>query len=109
MFGGDCTHDSFECRCYAAPRAATQGLDELEFVRSACHAAQVGNLEKLGRILSSKPEAVSWDGGTGAGTRHWRQAVVSLVLLAAAAADTVHPSQAALATHPCTMRRVRGR
>lgn len=68
MFGGDCTHDSFECRCYAAPRAATQGLDELEFVRSACHAAQVGNLEKLGRILSSKPEAVSWDGGTGAGT-----------------------------------------
>jgi hypothetical protein len=61
-------HDGAECRCYAsgAPPAA-QSLDELEFVRSACHAAQLGALDKLQRILASKPEAVSWDGGTGAG------------------------------------------
>jgi hypothetical protein len=61
----NCDHDSLECRCYASAAPVSQSLDELEFVRSACHAAQIGNIEKLGRILSSKPEAVSWDGGTG--------------------------------------------
>jgi hypothetical protein len=61
----DCDHDSTECRCYASAAPASQSLDELGFVRSACHAAQIGNIEKLQRILRSKPEAVSWDGGTG--------------------------------------------
>jgi len=61
----NCDHDSFECRCYATAAPVSQSLDELEFVRSACHAAQIGNSEKLERILRSKPEAVNWDGGTG--------------------------------------------
>lgn len=62
----DCGHDGLEeCRCYANPAAAAQSLDELEFVRSACHAAQIGNLDKLQRILASKPDAVGCDGGTG--------------------------------------------
>jgi hypothetical protein len=62
----DCGHDDFECRCYASAAPASQSLHELEFVRSACHAAQVGNIDKLERILRTKPEAVNWDGGTGA-------------------------------------------
>jgi hypothetical protein len=62
----NCGHDSTEeCRCFATAAPLSQSLDELEFVRSACHAAQIGNIEKLERILASKPEAVSWDGGTG--------------------------------------------
>lgn len=65
MFQIDCDHDAFECQCYARPGAAAQSLDELEFVRSACHAAQLGQLDKLERILRNRPEAISWDGGTG--------------------------------------------
>jgi hypothetical protein len=65
MFQIDCDHDAAECQCYARPGAAAQSLDELEFVRSACHAAQLGQLDKLERILRNRPEAISWDGGTG--------------------------------------------
>jgi hypothetical protein len=65
MIQNDCDHDAAECQCYARPGAAAQSLDELEFVRSACHAAQLGQLDKLDRILRNRPEAVSWDGGTG--------------------------------------------
>ncbi|KAF6260118.1 ankyrin repeat-containing domain protein [Scenedesmus sp. NREL 46B-D3] len=65
MFQIDCDHDAFECQCYARPGVAAQSLDELEFVRSACHAAQLGQLDKLERILRNRPEAISWDGGTG--------------------------------------------
>lgn len=59
-------HSEEECRCYANPGAAAQSLDELEFVRSACHAAQTGQLDKLERILRNRPEAVNSDGSTGA-------------------------------------------
>lgn len=65
MFQLNCDHDPAECQCYARPGSAAQSLDELGFVRSACHAAQLGQLDKLERILRSRPDAVSWDGGTG--------------------------------------------
>jgi hypothetical protein len=65
MFQLNCDHDAAECQCYARPGAAAQSLDELEFVRSACHAAQLGQLDKLERILRNRPEAINWDGGTG--------------------------------------------
>lgn len=32
--------DSDLCQCYARPGAGVQSLDELGFVRSACHTAQ---------------------------------------------------------------------
>lgn len=107
-FGGDdCTHDSFECRCYATAAPATQGLDELEFVRSACHAAQVGNLEKLGRILSNKAEAVNWDGGTGStgytplhyAARAGQVKAVQLLLQHGASVDALTRSGRASALH----------
>lgn len=65
FFNCDFNHSEAECRCYAKPGAAAQSLDELEFVRSACHAAQTGQLEKLERILRNRPAAVNSDGGTG--------------------------------------------
>ncbi|KAL6754083.1 ankyrin repeat-containing domain protein [Haematococcus lacustris] len=43
-------------------RAVGQSLDELEFARSACAAAQAGALDKLQRILAAHPEAVHSDG-----------------------------------------------
>eukprot|EP00878_Enallax_costatus_P023873 GHUV01025430.1.p1 GENE.GHUV01025430.1~~GHUV01025430.1.p1 ORF type:complete len:123 (+),score=35.09 GHUV01025430.1:117-485(+) len=65
FFDCELNHSREECRCYASPGAAAQSLDELEFVRSACHAAQTGQLDKLERILQNRPEAVNSDGGTG--------------------------------------------
>ncbi|GFH28017.1 ANK_REP_REGION domain-containing protein [Haematococcus lacustris] len=52
------------CSCLLAPgaRAVGQSLDELEFARSACAAAQAGALDKLQRILATHPEAVHSDG-----------------------------------------------
>jgi hypothetical protein len=79
----NCDHDSFECRCYSSAAPASQTLDELEFVRSACHAAQIGNIEKLERILRGKPEAVNWDGGTG-GFSHASARAAVIVMPAAA-------------------------
>jgi hypothetical protein len=82
MFQIDCDHDAAECQCYARPGAAAQSLDELEFVRSACHAAQLGQLDKLERILRNRPEAINWDGGTG-GVHMWQCNCSSKALTAA--------------------------
>lgn len=65
LFNCQLNHSEAECQCYAKPGAAAQSLDELEFVRSACHAAQTGQLEKLERILCNRPDAVNSDGGSG--------------------------------------------
>jgi len=51
------------CRCHAAPVGALgQDMDELEFQKSACHAAMVGDVERLGAILDGHPEQLSLDG-----------------------------------------------
>jgi ankyrin repeat protein len=42
-----------------------QSLEELDFLRSACAAAQRGQLSKLEGLLSRKPDCVHWDGVTG--------------------------------------------
>jgi len=43
---------SASCRCHQADHgAAGQDLDEVEFQRSACNAALVGDVEKLEAIL----------------------------------------------------------
>lgn len=46
------TQHSASCRCHQADHgAAGQDLDEVEFQRSACNAALVGDVEKLEAIL----------------------------------------------------------
>lgn len=65
FFSCEYNHTEAECRCYSKPLAAAQNLDELEFVRSACHAAQTGQLDKLERILRNQPDAVNSDGASG--------------------------------------------
>ena len=47
------------------PTGLEQSLGEMEFARSACSAAQAGDLEKLRRCLERNPAAVYHDGGSG--------------------------------------------
>ena len=47
------------------PTGLEQSLEEMEFARSACSAAQAGDLEKLRRCLERNPAAVYHDGGNG--------------------------------------------
>ena len=47
------------------PTGLEQSLEEMEFARSACSAAQAGDLEKLRRCLERNPAAVYHDGGSG--------------------------------------------
>lgn len=61
----DCAHDPLECNCYQASNATSQTLEELDFTRSACSAAQLGQTDKLARILGRNPEAVHSDGAGG--------------------------------------------
>lgn len=64
-----CGHgDDDGCSCALAPSARTtaQSLQEMEFSRSACAAAQQGNLERLRKLLKANPEALHSDGTGGA-------------------------------------------
>ena len=49
-------HDDDEGTPYDQP------LEEMEFLRSACSAAQRGELDKLTRMLARKPHLVDGDG-----------------------------------------------
>ena len=59
--------DGLDCDCglKRGPAATFQSLDELEFHRSAGHAASTGDLEKLRRIIKTNPSAAHGGGGTG--------------------------------------------
>ncbi len=50
------------CACCSHAAPGQQSLDELAFLKSACAAAQHGNVGKLERILRDHPTAVSNDG-----------------------------------------------
>ena len=47
------------------PTGLEQSLDEMEFTRSACSAAQNGDLDKLQRMIDRNPGAVHHDGAEG--------------------------------------------
>jgi Ankyrin repeat len=55
-------HVSVECECNLCASQYAQGLDELDFNRSACAAAQSGNVQKLESILARQPAQISQDG-----------------------------------------------
>jgi ankyrin repeat protein len=50
-----------DCGC-CVPRVAAQTLDEIEFLRSCCHAASVGDLTKVKTLLKKHPACVDSDG-----------------------------------------------
>lgn len=55
------------CTCCAQPTSLSQGLDELSFERSACHAAQKGNISKLRRLLQNNPSSATQTDGLSGG------------------------------------------
>ena len=59
-------HHADGCGCCSHSAPGQQSLDELAFLKSACAAAQQGNVGKLERILRDHPTAVSDDGVGGA-------------------------------------------
>lgn len=72
LFGGGsgtflaCAHGTDpQCQCAGRAVPASQNLDELDFARSACAAAQSGDCTKLQRIIARDPDAVHSDGAQG--------------------------------------------
>ena len=61
----DCDVHTDSCQCYKQANPAGQSLEELDFLKSACAAAQQGNLTKLQAILNRHPEAVQPDFSSG--------------------------------------------
>lgn len=55
------------CSC-CAPTSATQSLDEVAFAKSACSAAQAGNLADLRRLMDRFPESIRSDGSMSGGS-----------------------------------------
>ena len=53
------------CNCATTGSALAETLDELEYARSACAAAQQGNVEKLTRLVRRNPDIVHNDGVNG--------------------------------------------
>lgn len=54
---------SCQCAIHGAP--ASQTLDELDFLKSACSAAQTGNLERLDKLTAKNSAALFMDGAGG--------------------------------------------
>lgn len=51
------------CECVdCVPTGTEQNLQEMDFMRSACAAAQHGNVERIQDILSKRPEELVSDG-----------------------------------------------
>ena len=60
----DC-HGHRKCSYHAKAAPASQNLDELRFLKSACSAAQRGDVKRLATILAKSPESVNDDGVAG--------------------------------------------
>lgn len=54
--------------CYRVTTGTEQGLDEVDFTRSAAAAAQGGNVDKLARILDRNEDQLH-SSGTGASSK----------------------------------------
>lgn len=55
-------HDHSQCQCHRRALPAVQTLDELAFLKSACSAAQKGNVNKLRGLLQRHPHFIDDDG-----------------------------------------------
>lgn len=58
-----CAHRGCQCHTRAAP--ATQNLEEIGFLKSACSAAQKGDVQRLADLLAKHPGSVGDDGVSG--------------------------------------------
>lgn len=58
-------HDHKHCQCHKQVLPASQSLDELDFLKSACSAAQKGDVHRLRHLLGRHAESVDDDGVRG--------------------------------------------
>ena len=61
-------HPHAECSCYKQAQPATQSLSEIDFLKSACTAAQKGDAARLRDLLAKRPELLHDDGVGGDST-----------------------------------------
>ncbi|DBB18154.1 hypothetical protein WJX82_010938 [Trebouxia sp. C0006] len=61
----ECEVHEAECQCYKQSIPVAQSLEELDYLKSACAAAQQGNEAKLHAILEKHPQATNSDGSEG--------------------------------------------
>jgi hypothetical protein len=52
-----CEHAE-DCTCYKVSTGTEQTLEELDFARSACAAAQLGDMAQLKRLLARNPRQI---------------------------------------------------
>ena len=57
----DCRHPA-SCQCAIHGTPVSQSIDELGFLKSACSAAQSGDLARLDRLITAHPDALHTDG-----------------------------------------------
>ncbi len=62
----ECEVHEAECQCYKQSIPVAQSWEELDYLKSACAAAQQGNEAKLHAILEKHPQATNSDGSEGA-------------------------------------------
>ena len=53
------------CQCHGHAAPASQNLEEVRFLRSACSAAQMNDLKRLAKLLAKSPGSIDDDGIAG--------------------------------------------
>ena len=62
----DCEiHQHGQCSCHKKAQPASQSLEELDFLKSACSAAQKGDTARLKHLLAKHPMLINEDGAGG--------------------------------------------
>ena len=99
-----CTPRACECHTSGAP--ASQNLEELGFLKSACSAAQKGDVQRLAELLVKHPSSVSDDGVSGRHRQAWcrRTAIGIWALLC----ELLKFVQVRVVTHHCSMQHGQG-
>ena len=62
----DCNiHQHSQCSCHRKAQPASQSLEEVDFLKSACSAAQKGDTARLKHLVAKRPSLVDEDGAGG--------------------------------------------
>lgn len=105
-----CEVHTDDCQCYKQATPAAQSLEELDFLKSACAAAQQGNVQRLQAILDKHPKAIGTSNDSGElvlrlAMRLAMRFAIRCVLHLAMSVYPLYSAQAVAATHHCTMPR----
>ena len=51
-----------DCKCCSRPTPAAQTLDEMSYLRSACHASKIGDVDRLASLIARDRSVLHSDG-----------------------------------------------